>query len=43
MDNIWVKRPGTGEIKAESFNGVIGRTASKDIETDKQVSWSDIK
>ena len=41
-DNIWVKRPGTGEILAEHYNEVIGKTAKKDIEKDKQVSWSDM-
>jgi len=41
-DNIWVKRPGTGEILAEHYNEVLGKTAKKDIEKDKQVSWSDM-
>jgi sialic acid synthase SpsE len=33
-DNLWVKRPGTGEIKAEFFNEIIGKYATKDIEKD---------
>lgn len=41
-NNIWVKRPGTGEILAEHYNKVLGKTAKKDIEKDKQVSWSDM-
>ncbi|NLK52773.1 MAG: polyhydroxyalkanoate biosynthesis repressor PhaR [Syntrophomonadaceae bacterium] len=41
-DNIWVKRPGTGEIKAEHFNGLIGRTAYCDIPKDKQIKWRHI-
>ncbi len=41
-ENLWVKRPGTGEILAEKFNGIIGKKASRDIETDVQLSWEDI-
>ena len=29
MDNIWVKRPGTGEIKAEFFQELIGKKSNK--------------
>lgn len=31
-ENIWVKRPGVGEIHAEFYNNVLGRRANKDIE-----------
>jgi N-acetylneuraminate synthase len=41
-DNIWVKRPGTGEINAENFANILGKTAIQDIDVDKHVSWSDI-
>lgn len=41
-DNIWVKRPGTGEIKAEHFNSLIGKKAKKNIAIDEHVKWSDI-
>jgi sialic acid synthase SpsE len=30
-DNIWVKRPGTGPIKADRFEQVLGKTALADI------------
>ena len=40
-DNIWVKRPGTGMIKAEEFNAILGKVASKDIENDQQLVYSD--
>lgn len=40
--NIWVKRPGTGSIKAEHYNSILGKTASKSIEVDKHISWEDI-
>jgi sialic acid synthase SpsE len=41
-ENIWVKRPGTGEIKAENYESVLGRKALADIEKDKQISWNQI-
>ena len=39
--NIWVKRPGTGEIHAREFKNIIGKTAVKDIKEDQQLSYSD--
>lgn len=42
-DNVWVKRPGTGEIKAEFYEIVIGKTAIKDIELDEHIRWSDLE
>ena len=33
-ENIWVKRPGTGEILAEEYNGILGKTATCDINED---------
>ena len=41
-ENIWVKRPGTGEINAENFANILGAVAIRDIDIDKHVSWSDI-
>ena len=41
-ENIWVKRPGTGEINAENFANILGEVAMRDIDIDKHVSWSDI-
>jgi N-acetylneuraminate synthase len=41
-ENIWVKRPGTGEIKAESFNSLLGKKVNKDIENDVHLCWKDI-
>lgn len=38
-DNIWVKRPGTGEIPAESYEQLFGKKASMDIDIDTQISW----
>ena len=42
-DNIWVKRPGTGEILAEKFNSIIGKKAKRDIANDEQLTWNDIE
>lgn len=39
-DNIWVKRPGTGEIKAERFDQIVGKRAKLDIDQDTQIKWS---
>jgi len=42
-ENIWVKRPGTGKILAEHFNGLIGKTATRDIQNDEQLEFSDFE
>lgn len=39
-DNLWVKRPGTGEILAEKYEEIIGKRASIDIDNDTQLSWN---
>lgn len=41
--NVWVKRPGTGEIKAVEFNKILGKRAAKDIKKDSQIKYSDFK
>ena len=42
MENIWVKRPGTGSILAVDFERVLGTTARRDLPMNTQVSWDDI-
>jgi len=37
--NLWVKRPGTGEILAEHFEGLLGKAATRDIDPDTQLTW----
>ena len=37
MDNIWVKRPGTGEILAKDFESLLGRKAGRAIAKDAQL------
>jgi len=41
-ENIWVKRPGTGEILAEHFNDILGKKAKYTIAIDEQLKWNDI-
>lgn len=36
-DNLWVKRPGTGEILAEDYESILGKRAACDIENDTQL------
>ncbi len=40
MDNLWIKRPGTGEIPAEKFEEILGRHAACDIKDDTQVTYA---
>lgn len=42
MDNIWVKRPGTGEIKAPDFETILGRRATTSIPRNGQLRWSHV-
>lgn len=42
-NNIWVKRPGTGAILAEHFNGLLGKLATRDIENDEQIAFKDFE
>jgi N-acetylneuraminate synthase len=39
-ENIWVKRPGTGELKAIDFDKVLGKKATEDIDVNVQLKWS---
>lgn len=41
-DNLWVKRPGTGEIKAVDYDGLLGRKSSKNLSSDVHLCWDDI-
>ena len=37
-ENIWVKRPGTGEIKAENYFDLLGKKAKRYIPNDTQLN-----
>jgi sialic acid synthase SpsE len=41
-ENIWVKRPGTGEILAEDFESLLGKKSTRNIPNDEHVKRSDI-
>jgi len=40
--NLWVKRPGIGEIPAENYNLIIGKIAKRNLPNDTHLMWSDI-
>ena len=40
--NIWVKRPGTGSIKAGKYKDIVGRKAARELAVDTQLAWDDI-
>lgn len=41
-ENLWVKRPGTGEILSEHYEDLLGRRATRDIDADQQIAWDDV-
>jgi N-acetylneuraminate synthase len=43
MQNLWVKRPGTGEILAERFESILGKTATRDIPADTHLTAGDFR
>lgn len=42
-DNIWVKRPGTGEILADKFEDILGKKALRDITIDEHLIFNDFE
>jgi N-acetylneuraminate synthase len=42
-DNIWVKRPGIGEIKAKDYSKILGKIAFTHIENDQHLRLRDVK
>lgn len=42
FENIWVKRPGLGRIKAERFQDVLGKVAMHDLAADIHIQPDDI-
>ena len=41
-DNLWVKRPGTGEIKAVHYEQVLGRQTKRALRPNAQLRWDDL-
>lgn len=42
-DNLWVKRPGTGDFLAEEYENLLGKRASRDIAFDVQIKKDMVK
>lgn len=42
-ENIWVKRPGTGEISAEQYEELLGKTALRNIEAGVHLKLEDFE
>jgi len=42
-ENIWVKRPGTGEILAKEFDSLLGCKAVVDIDENSPLRWDQIE
>ncbi len=40
-ENIWVKRPGTGNILAKDYEKILGKIAKHSINANTQLSWED--
>ena len=43
IDNIWIKRPGTGTLLAKDFQKVLGKKAKREIKAQQQISPDDIE
>jgi N-acetylneuraminate synthase len=43
LDNVWVKRPGTGPLKADRLQDVIGRVAARDVAAERHIEPADIR
>jgi sialic acid synthase SpsE len=41
-ENIWVKRPGTGEIKSVHFDSLLGKPVRRGIPKNSQLQWADV-
>ena len=42
IDNIWVKRPGTGQIQASEYKRVLHRKSIKDLPKNYQIKWREV-
>ena len=43
LDNVWVKRPGIGEIKPIDFKKILGKKVKKDLFKDYHLKWRDLE
>jgi N-acetylneuraminate synthase len=42
-ENLWVKRPGTGEIKARDYESLLGRKTIRALPINAQLRWADLR
>lgn len=42
LENVWVKRPGIGQIKPKDFNKILGKKVKKNLKKDYHLKWKDI-
>lgn len=42
-ENIWVKRPGTGEIKARHYRELLGRKTKQALPRNSQLKWAHLQ
>ncbi len=42
VENIWVKRPGTGEIMASNYNDILGKKSNSNIQINEQIKIKDV-
>lgn len=42
-ENVWVKRPGTGEIKAKHYDEILGKRAKLPVRRNSQLKWSEVE
>lgn len=40
-EDIWARRPGTGEIPAYDFDKILGKKLKRDVSRNEQLKWSD--
>jgi len=43
LANVWVKRPGTGPLRADRFNDIIGKRAMRDVAPERHISPADVE
>ena len=41
--NIWIKRPGTGQISSKNIFKILGKLSKKNLSNNYQLKYSDIK
>lgn len=41
-DDIWARRPGSGEISVEHFDDVVGNTILRPLKRNEQIAWGDL-